>query len=258
MRHVVFDEKNFIERNAQPLVDDRLHPKLIPEPVDHRFAENFVTPRESLKNGEEDALEFQERLFVEDNIIKVVCRDPCFLKAKLSRKTRKSEVVLYAAEALLFCSRHQSAVFQKRRCRIVVETTDSEDIGHGLTLAARIFQRRFDGAASRETCFPVKIQWVAAQAEGNGHERKDQKIEQRTQHHRIEAGDALRNALPALPDFFEYVHRNKSAALKKGIDKRCQGTRLGEEHQSGEKQKDNDDGRNPPELIGPEENKKFT
>ena len=126
MGHVVFDKENFFERHTQPLVDNPLHPQLVPEPVDHRLLKNFQGRRISLKHGREDTLKLQEGFFVEDNVVEVRRFNSSLFQAKFDGQLGKTEVVLLPAEALLFRGGDEPAIPQNRRSGVVIETTDSQ------------------------------------------------------------------------------------------------------------------------------------
>ncbi len=66
---MVFHEEQLLGGNVQLGEDLAFDPQLFIEPGDHGFAEDLPGAREGLQRGHQDTLEFQERFFVEDDIV---------------------------------------------------------------------------------------------------------------------------------------------------------------------------------------------
>ena len=78
--------------------------------------------------GLEQALELQERLVVEDDVVDVLQRDPAGLQAVFDRLGGEGRIVADAREALLLRGGHDLALLHQRRGAVVIEGGDAEDV----------------------------------------------------------------------------------------------------------------------------------
>ena len=116
--------------NVQLLTDQVLHPQLVQQPGRHGVAEDLPRLRHHLHGGRQDALELDERLLVEDDVVEILGSDAGRFQAVADGQAREIGVVFLAAEAFLFGGRDQLAVVNQRRGGVVVETRDSQ-YAHG-------------------------------------------------------------------------------------------------------------------------------
>ena len=128
VRQVMLAEQDAVRRHAEARLQQVLDPQLVAEPGDHRLAEDFVRPGEHLHARQEQALELHERLLEEDDVVEVVGRDAGRLQAEVDRALRELEVVLLAAEALLFGRGDEHAVAQDRGGGVVEVAGDAQDV----------------------------------------------------------------------------------------------------------------------------------
>src|SRR5436853_437997 len=74
-----------------------------------------------LQNGSNDAIEFQERLFVKHYVVEGRGRNPTDLQAELDRPLGKVVVVFPTREPLFLRGGDYLAVANKGRCGVVIE-----------------------------------------------------------------------------------------------------------------------------------------
>ena len=125
---VVLAKEDLLGLHAQLVADQALDPEFVEQPVDHCLAEDTPASRDGLEGGEQNALEFDEGLFVEDEIVEVTGVDASGLETKSDGVGGKAAVVLEAAEALLLGGGDELTVAYQCRCRVVVIARDAEDV----------------------------------------------------------------------------------------------------------------------------------
>ena len=82
------------------------------------------------KVGFQETLEFGERLFIEDDVIKISNRAATHLECRGDRLAGETAIVFLTREALLLQGGPDLAVFQKAGRAIMVEGGYSQDSGH--------------------------------------------------------------------------------------------------------------------------------
>ena len=112
--------------SAQFVRKQLLLKQLLLEPERHRHPERAEAARREGQIGFEQALEFQERLVVERNLIDLVETDAGLFEAVVNGAMRESRVVLLAREALFLGGRNDLAIAHERRGAVVVERGDAE------------------------------------------------------------------------------------------------------------------------------------
>ena len=101
-----------------------LQEQLLAQPDRDRHAERGETPRREREVGLEQALELQERLVVEHDMVERFRGDAGFFQAPGDGVVRKGRVVLPAGEARLLRRGHDAAVLDQRGRAVVVEGRD--------------------------------------------------------------------------------------------------------------------------------------
>src|SRR5262249_48808116 len=85
--------------------------------------------------GLEQALELEERLVVEDNVVDLIQRHAGLAQTVLDRVRREARGVLLARESLFLSRRRDTAVLDQRGRAVVIEGRDAKDPhGHALEL----------------------------------------------------------------------------------------------------------------------------
>src|SRR5690349_16141141 len=102
-------------------------------PHRHRLAKRTIACRRKREISLQQPLKFRQRLVVKRDVIELIRSQPRLAQAILDRNLRKLLVVLLPREPLLLSRRHNLAVYDQRRRRIVVESRDAENGGHELT-----------------------------------------------------------------------------------------------------------------------------
>src|SRR5438552_5118640 len=131
-------KENTVLRYAQFLQNASLDPEFLVEPSYHCFAKHACGFWVRAEHGHQDALKLDQRLFVKDDVIKILAADAALRETKIYRQIRNIIVVLLATKALLFRGRDQIAITNQRRCRVVVETGNAEDV-HSWILGLLVF-----------------------------------------------------------------------------------------------------------------------
>ncbi len=114
--------------HLQRLRQDRLLEQLFLEPDRQRPSERLEALRRKGQIGLEQPLEFQEGLFVEDDIINAGKLAARFLQAPGKRVVRKAGIVFAAGEALLLRRRDDPSLPHQRHRTVVVEGRDSQNL----------------------------------------------------------------------------------------------------------------------------------
>ncbi len=105
----------------------RLQVKLLLEPYRHGRQKRAKAPRRISDVRLEQALEFEQRLVVENDVIDVFEADAGFAQTVLDGAARKAGVVLAAREALLLGGGRDPAVDDQCRSTVVIEGGDAEN-----------------------------------------------------------------------------------------------------------------------------------
>ncbi len=103
--------------------------ELLPHPQRHRLEKGPEARRSKGEVGFEDALELEEGLVVEADVIQVPGLQACFMQTVGDGIGREGVVVLDAREAFFLRGGHDFAINNQRRSRVVVVGGDSEDRG---------------------------------------------------------------------------------------------------------------------------------
>ncbi len=103
------------------LAQQALLEQLLLEPHRHRHAERGEALGRERQIGLEQALELEERLVVERDVIDFVEADAGLAQAVRDRAAGKAGIMLLAAEALLLRRGDDLAVLDQRRCAVVIE-----------------------------------------------------------------------------------------------------------------------------------------
>src|SRR5262249_7383227 len=128
MRQEVFREQYLAVVRAQFLLDQTLDQKLVQEPIFHRLPEKAGGFGERLHGSKNDALEFNERLFVKDDVVQICRGNAGAAQAKLDSFLRKVAIVLLTREAFFLSGGHKYAVPEQRCGSIMVETGNPENV----------------------------------------------------------------------------------------------------------------------------------
>ena len=219
VRSMVIDEQDLARLDAKPIAEVVSYPELIPEPRDHGFAESVPGSRVALKHRHQDALEFDEGLFVKDDVIEILRLDAGGLEAKLDGTFRVAGIVLLPRESLFFRCTNEPPVIDERRGRIVIETGDSEDLHAsdfggmgsawwergGDAVRSKLFtgilqgQRLTTKIAPLRRRFPRHLEGIDEELDAKGKGRHHEEIQDGKDDPRLKAPDLFRKDLPALP-----------------------------------------------------------
>ena len=102
--------------------------QLLARPHRKRGRKGAKAARRQGQVGLEQALELQERLVVEDDVVDVLERHPAGLEAVFDGLSGKGRVVAHAREALLLRRRNDVALLHQRCRAVMVEGGDPEDV----------------------------------------------------------------------------------------------------------------------------------
>ena len=102
-------------------------------PQRQRLAERLEPTRRVRQVGFEQALELEQRLVVERDVVEAVGAKTAALEAEGDRLFGKAVVVLPAGKTLFLGGGHDVAVHDQRGRRIVVERRNSENRSHGIS-----------------------------------------------------------------------------------------------------------------------------
>ena len=132
VRLVVLGEDDLpLVASSEPLRDGARQVELLLRPQRHELQERPEAARRVRQVGLQQALELQERLVVEADVVELLGRDAGLVEAVADGVDRERVVVLAAGEPLLLRRRDDVAVDDERRRRVVVEGRDAEDRRHG-------------------------------------------------------------------------------------------------------------------------------
>ena len=101
--------------------------QLFAQPQRHRDRKGGKAARRKADIGFQKPLEFQERLFVEHDIVDITEADAGLRKAIGDAVFRKPRVMFLAGEALLLRRRDNARIEQERRGAVVIERGNPED-----------------------------------------------------------------------------------------------------------------------------------
>ncbi len=149
VRKVVLAEEN-LAVEAQRLTDLAAHPQFLAEPALQCVDEGATGSRIRRGVAGHDALELEQRLLVEDDVIEVVRLEAARFEAVIRGLDGQSGVVLDAAETLFLGRCDQIAVAQQASARVVVEAGQAEDVQQ-LRIGAATRQRSLRQARARAT-----------------------------------------------------------------------------------------------------------
>ncbi len=111
--------------------DQVRHPELFPDPERHRLEERGEAARRIVEIGLEQAVELEERLVVEADVIELRRPNTGLGETVPGGSEREAVVVLLAGEALLLRGGDDLSVHHQAGRRVVVEGGDPQDPGHG-------------------------------------------------------------------------------------------------------------------------------
>ena len=115
--------------------------QLFLQPDRDRLAERLKAARRECEIGLEQAFEFEERLFVEHDVVEFAGGDVRRRQAIADRGGRKIRIVLLAREALFLRGGDDLAVHQQGCGAVVVECRNAEDAQRGRS-EQRVDERR--------------------------------------------------------------------------------------------------------------------
>ena len=133
--------RNALRRNAGDgcdfLAQSGLEQQFLLKPHRQRRHERAQAPRREGKIGFQQALEFEQRLVVEDDPIDVLHSKAALLQAEIHRAGGKGSVVLLAREPLLLGGSAQASVRNQSRGAVVIIGRDAQNVQcHGLAPCA--------------------------------------------------------------------------------------------------------------------------
>jgi hypothetical protein len=111
--------------------------QLFLEPERHRFAERREAAWRERQIGLEQALELEEGLFVEDDVIDVFQADPPLVQTRGDRAMRERGIVLYTGKSLLLRRRENITADDQRGRAVMIKGRDAEDPQDDLRIACR-------------------------------------------------------------------------------------------------------------------------
>jgi hypothetical protein len=126
------------------IAQQRLLEQLLLQPQRHGHAEGLEAARRVGEVGLEQALELQERLVVEGDVVDVGQLDAGLVEAVLHGVLREARIVLLAREALLLRGADEMAVLDQRGGAVMIESRDAEHAHEGCSsfLEQRVDERR--------------------------------------------------------------------------------------------------------------------
>src|SRR5581483_6771890 len=116
--------------NAELASDFALQPELVGQPRWHGVQKASQAARRGGQVAGQQALEFEHRLLVEDDMIDVVDSHARIIEAPADGVMRERRVALDAGKALFLGGIDDLAVVDERGGRIVIEGGDAEDADH--------------------------------------------------------------------------------------------------------------------------------
>jgi hypothetical protein len=120
--------------------------------------------RRQRKVGLEQALELQERLVVEDDVVDVLKRHPAGLEAVFHRLCGKGRVVADAREPLLLRRRNDFALLHQRGRAVVIEGGDAEDVHPSIPPTPRRPMRVLERLNRPPSWFSARVPVAAARS----------------------------------------------------------------------------------------------
>src|SRR6266851_5040754 len=137
-------------------MDDSLHPELPSEGILHRARKAAPGMREVAQRHRDNALELQERFFVENDRVELLWIEAALLEAPLDRRHRKVRVAFAPGEPLLLDRTDRHPVDQKGSRGIVIVGGNAEDLHQywPRELAGR-FRSNQPGGSRRAALFAI-------------------------------------------------------------------------------------------------------
>jgi hypothetical protein len=102
--------------------DERLHPDLFLDPQRNGFEERTQPGRRVGQIAVKDAVELDERLLVERNVVEILQTDSAFAETVFDGEFGEVCVVLLPGEAFLLCGGDDLAVLNQTRRAVVIES----------------------------------------------------------------------------------------------------------------------------------------
>ena len=121
VRFVVFRENNFAIA-AEFLPDQLLHPDPFPNPERDGHEKTFQAERRIREITVQNAVELEERLFVERHEVEVADFEAAFTQTVSDCILRKTGVVLLAREPFLLGGGDDFSVAHETRCAVVIKS----------------------------------------------------------------------------------------------------------------------------------------
>src|SRR5260370_19452983 len=109
-------------------MDDSLHPELAAEGILHRAGKGAPGMREVAQRHRQDALELQERFFIENDRVELLRLEAALFEAPVDRRHRKIGVALAPGEPLLLDRTDRHPVDQKGGRGVVIVGGNAEDL----------------------------------------------------------------------------------------------------------------------------------
>src|SRR5262249_12987211 len=128
VRLVVLGEEDLLQGDSERGIDDRLHPELAAQRILHRPWKAAPGVREVSQREGENALELEERFFVEHHRIELFWSQAALFQTPLDRGHRKIGITFAPAQPLLLHRADWHTVDEQRGRRVVVMRGDAEDL----------------------------------------------------------------------------------------------------------------------------------
>src|SRR4030095_12753582 len=108
-------------------LQQRLLKQLLPEPQRNGLGEGGESARGESQICLQKALELEERLVIENDVVYLSEAASALSKAILDRMAREARVVLLPRKAFLLGGRHDASVLHERCRAVVIESRDAQD-----------------------------------------------------------------------------------------------------------------------------------
>ena len=104
--------------------------QLVLDPHGHGRGKAHKAPGRQGQIGLQQALEFEERFFVKNDMRQFGRGDAGLAQAILNRMAGKARIVLFAAEALFLSGGNDAALVDEAGCAVVIKGGDAQNV-HG-------------------------------------------------------------------------------------------------------------------------------
>src|SRR5690606_25155013 len=104
------------------------HEELLFQPNGHAHGEQLEPGRPMSDVRRQEPIELQDRLFIKDHQIEIVCADPAFCEAVLDRFGWEARVVLLPSESFFLRGCYDVTIAHQTRCAIVIVSREAENV----------------------------------------------------------------------------------------------------------------------------------